>query len=129
LAGLVLLLALALGTAWVAVGRGMGRQYHVPAERFSAAVDSVAIERGRHFAVAIAKCATCHGGDMAGMVIIESAAFGRLVASNLTPGRGGIGAEYTDADWERAVRHGVGRDGRPLRFMPAADYAAISNRD
>ncbi|HEX7091030.1 MAG TPA: c-type cytochrome [Longimicrobiales bacterium] len=129
LAALVLLLALAAGAAWVAVGRGMSKRYDVPAERFAAAMDSAAVERGGHFAVAIAKCATCHGGDMAGMVIIENAAFGRLVASNLTPGRGGIGAEYTDADWERAIRHGVGRDGRPLRFMPAADYAAIGDRD
>ncbi len=129
LGALVVLFALGLGTAWVAVARGMGRQYDVPAENFSAAADSAAIERGRHFAVAIAKCASCHGGDMAGAVVLEGGGFGRLVSSNLTPGRGGIGAEYTDADWERAIRHGVGRDGRPLRFMPAAEYAAISDRD
>jgi mono/diheme cytochrome c family protein len=129
LAALVLLLALAAGAAWVAVGRGMGKRYDVPAERFAAATDSGAVARGRHFAVAIAKCATCHGGDLGGMVIIENGAFGRLVAPNLTPGRGGIGRAYAGADWERAIRHGVGRDGRPLRFMPAPDYSAIGARD
>ncbi|HEY8470825.1 MAG TPA: cytochrome c [Longimicrobiales bacterium] len=129
LAALAALLALAAGAAWVAVDRGMSKRYDIPAERFAAAKDSAAVERGRRFAVAIAKCATCHAGDMGGMVIIENAAFGRFVAPNLTPGRGGIGGEYSDVDWERAIRHGVGRDGRPLLFMPAAEYAAIGDRD
>lgn len=129
LGALVVLLALGLGTAWVAVARGMGRQYDVPAENFIAAADSAAIERGRHLAVAITKCADCHGADMGGAVVLEGGGFGRIVSANLTSGKGGIGAEYTDADWERAIRHGVGRDGRPLRFMPVLEYVAISDSD
>ena len=30
---------------------------------------------------------------------------------NLTTGEGGIGAAFSDKDFERAIRHGVGSDG------------------
>ena len=51
-----------------------------------------------------------------------------LWAGNLTAGNDGIG-EYTDADLERAIRHGVRRDGRPLVFMPAEAYGVMGDRD
>lgn len=54
--------------------------------------------------------------------------FARLAATNLTSGLGGI-AGYTDADFERALRHGVRRDGRPLFFMPAEAFAVLSDAD
>ncbi len=41
-----------------------------------------------------------------------------LVASNLTAGKGGIGGSYSDADFVRAIRHGLGPDGKPLLVMP-----------
>ena len=43
---------------------------------------------------------------------------GRIYSANLTRGKGGIGSSYTDADYVRAIRHGVGRNGRPLLTMP-----------
>ena len=38
-------------------------------------------------------------------------------AVNLTAGKGGIG-DYTDADFERAIRHGVRRTGHPWCSCP-----------
>lgn len=46
---------------------------------------------------------------------------------NLT--RGGRGAELTDRDWERAVRHGVHRDGTSLVVMPAHLHTGVSDED
>lgn len=46
----------------------------------------------------------------------------------LTPGEGGI-RDYTEADWDRAVRHGVGRSGKPLIFMPSQEFWSLSDAD
>jgi cytochrome c553 len=88
-----------------------------------------AVERGQHFARAITKCVDCHGDDLGGKVYVDDPAIGRFVPVTLTTGKGGVGAQLTPADWERAVRHGVGRDGRPLLFMPSEDYATLSDAD
>jgi hypothetical protein len=53
--------------------------------------------------------------------------FGRLQPSNLTPG--GVLTHATDGELARAIREGVGRDGRALLVMPSAQYHSLSDRD
>ena len=48
---------------------------------------------------------------------------------NLTPGAGGVGATNTDEDWVRAIRHGVGHDGRGLSLMPSTTWYYLSDED
>lgn len=48
---------------------------------------------------------------------------------NLTPGAGGVGAINTDEDWVRAIRHGVGHDGRGLVLMPSGVFYYLSDED
>lgn len=86
-------------------------------------------ERGQHLVVAITKCAGCHGGDLGGAVFEENGAFGRWAGPNLTSWRYAPAASYTDADWVRALRHGVAKDGRALRFMPSHEYRRLSEQD
>mgnify|MGYP006176015753 CR=1 FL=1 len=40
-----------------------------------------------------------------------------------------VGRTNTDADWVRALRHGVGQDGRPLAIMPSRLYANFDAAD
>jgi mono/diheme cytochrome c family protein len=54
---------------------------------------------------------------------------GRIYSANLTRGKEGIGSVYTDADYVRAIRHGVGRDGRPLLTMPTDALYYINDKD
>ena len=54
---------------------------------------------------------------------------GRLHGPNLTRGQGGRVATFTDADWVRAIRHGVGPDGRGLFIMPSEEYSVFSDDD
>lgn len=128
---LVLLLVVTAGSAWVAGGRKLARPFEVPVHPVAEApvADSALLARGEHLATAIGKCAACHGPDFGGSVFIDDPALGRAVASNLTAGRGGIGATYTMGDWERAVRHGVARNGRGLVVMPSDDFAPMSDAD
>jgi cytochrome c553 len=128
LAGLVLLIVLAVAAVYAVSSAAIRRTYNFPDSAVRAATDSASLAWGRHLVEAVAKCQECHEGDLAGKMMLDDPAFARLAAANLTPGRGGI-AEYTDADLERAIRHGVGRDGRPLIFMPSDAYGTLTDED
>lgn len=97
----------------------MRARVDVPLHPLAVHGDPATVAWGAHL-VAREGCAECHGADLGGHVILDDAAIGTLVAPNLTPGR--QGAALADADWERAVRHGVRRDGTPLLLMPAHEY-------
>ena len=56
-------------------------------------------------------------------------AVGYWAAPNLTSGRGGLGASFTDADWVRAIRHGVHRDGTTLLVMPSEAFVYMNEPD
>jgi mono/diheme cytochrome c family protein len=93
-----------------------------------AAGDSTALARGRHLA-SVMGCVDCHGPDLAGKTFPTPSFLVAMAAPNLTPGEGGIGALYTTADWELALRHGVGKDGRRLIIMPSEAYTHLSDPD
>ena len=100
----------------------MARTYAVEAPRVPIPTDPASIARGKYLAEKVAVCTECHGTDLGGKVVEDNVAMGRLVASNLTRGRGGLPADYSDQDFVRALTHGVKRDGRSVIFMPSADY-------
>jgi cytochrome c553 len=122
------LVLLCLATVYVVSQSHLSRRYAIPASPVVAASDSASLTWGQHLATAIGKCQMCHGPDLGGQLFPSSLLFGRLAAANLTSGRGGIGTR-SDADLERAIRHGVRPDGRSLVFMPAELYAPMSDED
>lgn len=130
-AGLAGLLA---GGVELVAGRRLARRHDV-AVRFAAtapawpSADSALLARGEHLAGALGRCGWCHGDDLGGAVVVDDPGLGRVSAPNLTRGRGGVTAGFTMADWDRAIRHGLRRDGRGLVVMPADDYALLSDRD
>jgi cytochrome c553 len=128
LAGLLLLIVVAVAAVYAASSLAIRKTYRFPDSAVRAATDSASLAWGRHLMEAVTKCQECHDGDLGGKMMIDDPAFARLATANLTGGRGGI-AEYTDADLERAIRHGVGRDGRPLIFMPSEAYGALTDED
>ena len=129
------------------------RVYDLPEETVSISMDAQSIERGRHI-FQFRGCEACHseGGyidvpasdqaldshlslpsrkvpHMEGNIYLDDPAIGRVVASNLTSGRGGVGSGYTDQDWLHAIRHGVRPDGTPLLFMPSTEFYYLSDED
>lgn len=107
----------------------MNKVYSVTDPALVVPSDSVSVAKGEHFVQAIGKCASCHGDDFAGKVVVDDAPIGRMYAANLTSGNGGIGKTYTDADYVRAIRHGIKKDGRPVLFMPTDAYYYINDED
>lgn len=95
----------------------------------AAGVDADLLDRGRHLVTVVAQCSYCHGPDLAGREMADDPWIGRLYASNLTRGVGGIGGAYSDAEWDAALRHGIAPDGRSLLLMPSGELAQLTDRD
>ncbi|RAJ97628.1 mono/diheme cytochrome c family protein [Larkinella arboricola] len=102
--------------------------YDVKLQSLTIPNDSASYALGKHIA-GIRGCLECHGNDLSGNVFLdESTPLGLLYASNLTRGKGGI--SYTDQDWIRALRHGLGKDNKSLWFMPSPEVSTpLSNQD
>lgn len=105
------------------------RRYHIADPTLEIPNDSAAVNRGRHLVTAVAACTSCHGSDLGGGIVIDQPLLGRFVAANLTAGPGGVGKRDTDQDLARAIRHGVGRSGQSLVFMPSDAFQGLSDRD
>lgn len=86
------------------------------------------VERGRHLVQARYGCSECHGADFGGGVMMDAGPVATFRGPNLTLGEGGVTRDYTPADWDRAVRHGVLPDGR-LSTMPSEDFQLMSDQE
>lgn len=129
------------------------RVYAVPTETVAIPTDSASIEYGRHI-FRFRGCEACHSegkytnlpesqqtlsshlsgsfqdaSRMEGNIYLDDPAIGRVVASNLTSGKGGVSGKYADPTWARAIRHGIRPDGTPLLFMPSTEFYFLSDRD
>lgn len=128
-AAAVVVLVLAAGALYYLSQQRLDRQWTVAGHAPATPADSLALQRGRHLATAISKCGDCHGADLGGAQFIDEPPVARLYGTNLTRGRGGIGASYSDLDWERAIRHAVRPDGAGLLFMPSLEFQFLSDDD
>src|SRR5215216_4933493 len=102
-------------------------QYEVPVETISIPTDQTSITRGEHIA-AINMCQHCHLDNFSGQTA-GAPAIVTLSVPNLTSGAGGVGVNNTDEDWVRAIRHGVGQNGRGLALMPSGVFYYLSDND
>ena len=89
--------------------------------------DSVSLARGAHLANTLG-CFDCHGESLEGRVFVDAPPF-RVTASNLTAGKGGVGARYTVKDWDRVIRYGVKPSGQAVVIMPSKTYHNLSDED
>ena len=87
-----------------------------------------AVARGKHLVTARYTCIACHSANFGGGVMVDAFPIGRLLAPNLTLGKGSRTADYRPQDWDRIVRHGVLRDGHPA-VMPSVDFQNMSDQE
>lgn len=121
LGGAVAVLVIFLGTTWFVSNGRLNRVYEVDVTAPAVPTDAASIAEGERLA-ATRFCSDCHGPDLGGAEMMEDPVFGRLWATNLTTGRGGVGSTYSDEDYARAVWYGIRRDGTPLLIMPSSEY-------
>jgi mono/diheme cytochrome c family protein len=123
------LVLIGAGVVYAASERRLRRTYDTTVDSVHVPADSASIARGEHLVRNVINCTICHGADLGGAVYSSSPAIGTVAGPNLTRGRGGMGADYTDMDYVRAIRRGVRRDGRSLMVMPSEVFTHLSQED
>ena len=141
IAGGLLGVALILLVVLFLIGsRKINRTYDVEIASIVIPTDAERIASGKRYVETLGACQVCHGQNLGGPNIDECGAapcigyskdslFGEVFPKNLTSGRGGTGGVFTDEDYVRAIRHGIGRDNKSLFMMPSDNYNSISDED
>lgn len=132
-AGIVLgslmgLLILAIIAVYIISNRRFNRTYDVQVSSIEIPTDEDAVAYGEHLAN-IRGCKGCHGNDLSGEIEFEDPLVGVIANANLTGGEGSEVINYTAEDWDRAIRHGIGPDGKPLLIMPSQQHYVMSDED
>jgi len=129
LAGLALLLMAVFAFAYAASAARLNKTYDVPDEAIPIPTDAESIARGQHLVKAVGGCAGCHGADLGGAEFINIPAIAVINAPNLTSGQGGLGREFTAADFVRALRHGLNPQRTSMWIMPSENFYSLSDSD
>jgi mono/diheme cytochrome c family protein len=129
LAAVLVLALLGAGVVYAASERKLRRTYDTSVDSVSVPTDVASIARGEHLVRNVIDCTLCHGEDLGGAVYSSSPAVGTVAGPNLTRGKGGVGVDYADMDYVRAIRRGVRRDGRSLIVMPSEVFTHLSQED
>lgn len=127
--GLIALVLVGVGAAYGITEYRINKNHEMHVGMIPIPTGEAAVTRGKHLTEAVGKCQGCHGDNYAGKVVMDAPVFVDLTSTNLTSGKGGIGGEYSDEDWVRSIRHGIGRTGKPLLFMPSESYTHFNDAD
>jgi mono/diheme cytochrome c family protein len=122
LAGAAGAVLLAVGGAFAASEVMIRWPVAKPQVQMVASADPGAVARGRKVAI-VNGCHDCHGKSLEGRLFHDDALL-KAWGPNLT-----LLSERSDADLDRAIRHGVGADGRRLWVMPSSAFALLNDQE
>jgi cytochrome c553 len=106
---------------YIASERIIDRHYPLPNSSIRASTGAAAIARGERLAF-VYGCADCHAHDLHGAFIAD---FG-MRSRNLTQ----LATEFSDADFDRVIRHGLRPDGTSVaETMPSDAFQYMSDAD
>lgn len=136
---LVVLVVVVVAGLAIFIATRQNLKFEAPYPQVTASTDSAIVARGQYLVRSVANCAMCHGdttqiaATMAGTDVPLSGGFhwtippGTIYARNITPDdETGLG-RVTDGAIARALRHGVGHDGRAL--LPFMELQGLSDED
>jgi len=125
LGGVLALVLLAFAFAFFYVESVLNKQHDVPAHSVVVPTDSAAIAEGKRLATIRGCYGGCHGPEAEGEVMFDEPLIARAVAPSLAY----LSREYTPAQFERAVRHGVVGEGNTVLIMPSIAFTHMSDED
>lgn len=125
---LLWLVVMGIAILYIVSNRRLTKSYTITPASVVIPNNPATLDEGERLAQ-VRGCSDCHGADLAGGTVLDDPAIGRIYASNLTSGEGGVGADYSAQDWVTAIRHGVKITGKPARFMPSIEYYTMNDAD
>jgi mono/diheme cytochrome c family protein len=127
LAGLLVVILVAFAGLYASTQVRLNKTYETPVEKVSVPTDSASLERGQRLVTL--HCAVCHGENLAGSVIFHDPNLGTIVAPNISAGGGRAGGVLSEVEIGRAIRHGVGSDGKALLVMPSDAFYHLNDEE
>jgi mono/diheme cytochrome c family protein len=137
--GLTLLIVVAVAAFAIYVASRQHLRFGAPEPPIAASADSAVIARGHYVVRVVGDCATCHGATDQRKAYVEGADVplsggfefkippGEFRVRNITPDpETGVG-RVSDGAIARALRYGVGHDGRAL--LPFMEMQGLSDED
>ena len=124
-AGIATLAMLGIGWVYAASAIELGHEYEPvtdPALKISR--DAADIAEGKRLAQTVG-CMHCHGEKFGGQVLHDFPNLVRFVAPNVS----GVMNNYTDAQLDAVIRHGVKADGTSVLFMPSEMFHHLADSD
>jgi mono/diheme cytochrome c family protein len=128
IAAMLLIVVIGYTIIYFNMERRMNKKYSFTPSTITIPTDSASIAAGRHLA-SIKGCNDCHGSNLAGSIMINDFALGRISPRNLTRGEGGLATGFNTEDWVRALEHGIDKNGKPLLFMPSHETTQMTRND
>ncbi|MEO6216587.1 MAG: cytochrome c [Sphingomonas sp.] len=122
--GLVGVVLLGLAVLYCGSEWALARDHQVPLASLSVPHDAASIAEGGRLA-RITGCRGCHGADGGGTVLVDDPMLGRLVP----PALARVAATESDAELDRTIRHGVGKNGQALFVMPTTAHRYLADED
>ena len=122
--GLVTVVLLFLIAAYTRSEWIVRKKHEIPGSPVTVPADSSSVAEGARIAKTRG-CIGCHGDNLQGKMFIDNALLARIAAPNLTA----AAKEYSDADLERIIRHGVRPDNRSVIAMPSEMFNTLSDDD
>ncbi len=126
LAGVLGLVVLAVAIIYVYMGHRLGTEFDVEGVAVDVPSDAESIAEGERLARLRGCVDGCHGTGTAGQVFFSIPDGSRVVAPDL----GRMAADYSIADLERVIRHGVRPDRTSvLSIMPSKMFYGLTDED
>lgn len=127
--GVVLVVAGLFAALYLYTTVRFNHEYEIASRSLVLPTDSASIARGERLATTLGKCGDCHAPDLGGRVFIDGMPFAYIATPNLTGGAGSVVGQWSPAQWDQAIRHGVGPDQRSLAIMPSTSYQYFTDED
>lgn len=121
--GLLLLLLVGALWLWIASERMLHPHIGGRAERLAKPTAAQLADAPRQLYVL--GCIECHGHGLRGTLMFDEPNIARVYAPNITL----IAARNSDQQLARAIRQGVGSDGRSLVIMPSATFSRLDDSE
>ena len=123
LAAILLIALIFAAWVWFASGRVLSARYEGRPERLATPSAAQLADAGRQ--ARIQGCTHCHGEQLQGTMMFDGQPFATVWAPNLTE----LATRATDQQLARAIRQGIGHDGRALFIMPSDQYSRMSDEE